>query len=373
MIDSAAAVADLAERARARGRVAIDTEFVWERTYYPRLGVVQIGLDQEDCHLIDASKSDVVAPLGPVLADPAVELILHDAPQDLTILRRATGAFPLNVFDTRTAAGFAGMSSVLSLKDLVAHQLDVTLDNDSTRTDWLARPLSDRQIAYALDDVRYLPAMRDRILEQIRVRERECWLREEMEVLNEADLYRERDPMEQYSRIKGTGRLSARELAILRELTAWREVESRTVDRPRSFTLPDKILLAIARRKPDSEAVLQSVNDLSERKLKRYARDLLEAVGRGLSTPAADCPTPAVRIDKRRLRVQLSKAVAFAKKRSEREDLDPPFVATRSEIENLVMHGPGEKPQRHRLLRGWRRDLLGNELLAFAGARGTGA
>ncbi len=366
LIDSAAAVEELADLARQRGRLAFDTEFVWERTYFPKLGVVQVALDERNCHLIDATNPDVIAPLGPVLADPEVEVILHDAPQDLTILRRATGAYPRHIFDTRTAAGFGGMSSVLSLVDLLAELQGVTLANEATRTDWLARPLSEIQIAYALDDVRYLPAVRDTILERIQAREREGWLREEMDALEDPDIYRERDPMEQYTRLKGTGRFSGRDLAVLRELTAWRESEARERDRPRSFILPDKLLLALARRKPRNAGELRAVEGLPDRKLKRYREEILAAIQRGLGLDKADCPKPPAIMDRRPLRALLGKAVIFARKKSEGAELDPPFVATRSEVENLVMFGEGADPEQHRLLRGWRRDLLGSELIAFA-------
>ena len=134
MIDTPQALAELVERALTKACVALDTEFVWNRTFYPKLGVIQLALAGDDCHLIDTVALEDLSPLGRVLADPGVGLILHDAQQDLTILRQVTGAFPRNVFDTRCAAGLANMSSTTSLAELLELTLGVVLDKTETRS-----------------------------------------------------------------------------------------------------------------------------------------------------------------------------------------------------------------------------------------------
>ncbi|MYF17390.1 MAG: ribonuclease D, partial [Gemmatimonadetes bacterium] len=153
----------LVNRALDAPCVGIDTEFVWEQTYYPRLGIIQVGLSENDCHLIDAVTLSDLSPLGTLLSDPHTVKILHDAQQDLWILRRITDAIPCNIFDTRCAAGFAGLSSNLSLGNLLRMRLNIQLPKTETRTDWLRRPLSDKQLEYALDGVRFLPAVREHI------------------------------------------------------------------------------------------------------------------------------------------------------------------------------------------------------------------
>src|SRR5690606_36847972 len=129
------------------------------------LGIVQVGFSEDDVYLVDAAALDL-SPLGVVLEDPAIVRILHDAQQDLLVLRRATGAYPRNIFDTQLAAGFVGLSASVSLADLVQALFGVTLPKTATRTDWLRRPLSDEQVAYALDDVRDLPEARTLLLAQ---------------------------------------------------------------------------------------------------------------------------------------------------------------------------------------------------------------
>ena len=180
MIDTASGLRSLVDRARKTGVVALDTEFVWERTYYPQLGLVQVGLSDDDCSLVDAAALDLT-PLGEILEDPAIVKILHDAQQDLSLLRRATGSAARNVFDTQLAAGFVGLSATASLQDLVQALFDVTLPKTATRTDWLRRPLSDEQVDYALDDVRYLPEAREILLDRAERLGRAGWMAEELD------------------------------------------------------------------------------------------------------------------------------------------------------------------------------------------------
>ena len=154
LIDSSQMVERIVARGFEDGRVAIDTELLWERTYYPRLAIVQIALSEEEWYLVDAAIPDILAPLGPLLEDVNVVKILHDAAQDLAVLRRATGRSPRSIYDTRVAAGFAGLSSTVSLGTLLLELMEVELPKTETRTDWFQRPLTQSQIDYAADDVR---------------------------------------------------------------------------------------------------------------------------------------------------------------------------------------------------------------------------
>lgn len=183
MISTVEALKDVVAQAREAECVALDTEFVWEDTYYPKLGIIQLGWSKTECYLIDAVAVHDLSPLGDLLADAHTVKILHDAQQDLWILRHATGVTACQIFDTRCAAGFAGMSSTLSLSNLLRMCLNVLLPKTETRTDWLQRPLSDEQLEYALDDVRYLPALRDYLLKAVKQRGREAWLKDRKSVV----------------------------------------------------------------------------------------------------------------------------------------------------------------------------------------------
>ena len=275
MIDTPDALQALVDRALDAPFVAVDTEFVWEKTYYPWLGIVQVGLAHDDCHLIDAVALKDLSPLGAVLASQDTVKILHDAQQDLWILRLATGAWPRNVFDTRCAAGFAGLGSTMSLSNLLRTCLDVQLAKTETRTDWLKRPLSDNQLDYALDDVRYLPALRDHLLSAIHRRDRDTWLAEELSRYDDEELYNDRVPEDQYARVKGTGRLSRRDMAILRELASWREREAQKANVPRNRVLSDDAMVQISRRKPHSIRSLKRLRGILDETAQKYGEIIL--------------------------------------------------------------------------------------------------
>ena len=366
MIDSPAALTSLVERARKNQAVALDTEFVWDRTYYPGLGVIQVGLSEKDSSLVDVLALDDLALLGRLIADPGVVKILHDAVQDLTILRLATGASPRNVFDTRCAAGLAGLSSTTSLLDLVGAVLGVDLAKTESRTNWLRRPLTERQVAYAVEDICYLHEVREELLDRIGKLGREEWLREELAAYDDPAQYEERDPWQQYQRVKGAGRASPRELAILRELAAWREEEARRCDRPRGRVIPDDILLRLARGKPRSLEALRPFKGLG----RRYGATVLELVERGMDVAGDECPQQPRRrrrLNAKAIEAQLEQVMHHMRKRSRTDVIDPPFVASRAEVKTLVCDGPDARPERHRLLRGWRREFIGEELLKILG------
>lgn len=369
MIDTPAALAWLAARLATAERIALDTEFVWERTYYAQLGVVQVGLDGGECHLVDAVALPDLSALAPAIASPWAVKILHDAPQDLTILRRATGAFPRNVFDTRCAAGLAGLSSTTSLGELVSATVGVDLAKTESRTNWLQRPLAPEQVDYAIDDVRYLGPVREELQRRVAALERTAWLAEELAALDDPELYLERDPRLQYRRVRGTGHASPRELAILRELAAWREEEARRCDRPRERVMPDASLVRLAHLRPHGLEQLKGTPGLA----RRYVDDILAAVARGLDLPEADCPPRRRRTrDEMRAEALLEPAMTRVRERSLAAGIDAPYVATRAEVRSLMVDGPQAAATDHRLLRGWRRHLVGEELLGLMTGRRHG-
>jgi len=361
MIDTPQALAALVERALANDCVALDTEFVWNRTYYPRLGVIQLALDGDDCHLIDTVAIEDLSPLGPVLEHPEIELILHDAVQDLTILRQVTGTFPRNIFDTRCAAGLANMSSTTSLAELLEKTIGVTLDKTETRTDWVRRPLSDEQLAYAIEDVCYMHQVRGVLQQRVAEVGRSAWLAEELATYDDPALYAERDPREQFLRVKGTGRASSSERAILRELAAWREGEARRRDRPRSHVLSDETLVYLSRRKPQALKDLEEVRSIN---VQRDGTRILDQIRRGLEVPDDECPHQPRRrrFDEDIVERKLAESMSRLRQQSDEAQIDAPFVAARAEVRNLILDATAARPEEHRLLRGWRREFVGADL-----------
>ena len=213
LIDTVAGLEDVVARARRLDAVALDTEFVWERTYYPGLGLVQVGLGGSDIALLDTTAIPDLSPLGGLLEDGGVQKVLHDAAQDLQILARATGSQPVNAFDTQRAAGLVGLPATLSLQDLVEWAAGVRLDKGETRSDWLRRPLTDSQLGYAAADVRHLLDARRKILAEAEARGRAAWVASEMGRYDERSLYDEADAVDAVDRVKGRGlgRMSGRQ------------------------------------------------------------------------------------------------------------------------------------------------------------------
>ena len=376
MIDTPDALRDLITRARKAPRVALDTEFVWERTFYPNLGLVQLGLDRDATFLIDtvALTGDDLRPLGELMADAEVVKILHDAQQDLTIIRRATGTDPKNIFDTRLAGGFVGLTATTSLQGLIEETVGIHLPKGESRSDWLRRPLKAAQVEYARDDVRYLPEAYDVLWERIRALGREDWVAEEMAQYDDASLYEEDDPHIRYRNVKGRGKrgFRGRDYAVLRELAAWREEEARRSNRPRGHVVPDDALVTLAQRKPETLDAVRSVRGLSDNALRRYGASLAEAVVRGLAVPRAEQPRPPKgrRMDEAE-QARLDLAQALIKGRGLEADIDPGLVSNRAGVERLVAAGAGADPAEHALLQGWRGAFVGEAVLDLL--RGDGA
>ncbi len=360
MITTERDLQELVRRARHHESVALDTEFVWEKTYYPQLGLIQLALSDEACYLIDPIAIGDLSALGDLLADQAVVKILHDAPQDLAILSRVTGAPPASIFDTRVGAGFAGLSATISLVDLLSTLLSILLPKSETRTNWLARPLDPSQIAYALDDVRYLGAARTLLLSRIVSPDVNGWLREEMMLLSRAETRNGIDDRERFRKVKGAGSLDGADLAILQELAAWREEEARRVDRPRGHVLADAILLELARRRCATPAELEGTRLLTPRQLTRFGRPLLACMTAGVATGEDARPEPnrPLRLNGAQ-RAVYDRLLAYVRKTGESLGIDPQLVGTTAELKQLAKNlTAGDQPMPDRLAGGWRRSFL---------------
>ncbi|MBT4512889.1 MAG: ribonuclease D, partial [Chloroflexi bacterium] len=317
----------LIDRAKKAACVAIDTEFVWEQTYYPSLGIVQMGIPDEEPHIIDIPAIEDVSPLGEIISDPNIVKILHDAQQDLTILRRTTGSLPKNIFDTRCAAGFVGLSSSISLSALLHEGININLSKTETRTDWLQRPLTEKQISYAMDDVRYLPELYNVLLSKARELDRDSWLAEELAQYDNPHLYQDNDPQEQFRRVKGSGRMESMKMAILRELAAWREEEARRRNCPRLWILPDEVLLSLVKQKPSSTTNVSSLKELSEKNRQRYGKMILQAIEKGIATPQNERPKlQEHQKDPESLGPRVDLALAYMKGKSMNAGIDPALL-----------------------------------------------
>ena len=355
MITRAEDLNALMKRAHETDAVALDTEFVWERTYYPKLGLIQLALSNEECFLIDPCALDDLSPLGELLADKSVVKIFHDAPQDLSILRAATGKDPQNIFDTRLAAGFGGLTSTLSLGALIELLLDIKLEKTETRTNWLKRPLDSRQTEYAMDDVRYLRAVRVLLLARI-LPEAQQWMFEELRRLDKPENYLGIGDEERYTKIKGAGSLDPQSLAILQELAAWREAEARKRNRPRGHIIKDTVLLSIARDHLTAPDDIEKCGKISTKTVKTYAETLIQLVHKGLERSKEECPPllGTIKLSGEE-KTDLTGLQDYITLKSDVSGIDPALIGNKNELIQCIRH---TSLSTSRQKSGWRKQFL---------------
>lgn len=360
IIDTEEALAQLISRAITTDAVAVDTEFVWERTFYPRLGLIQIALSTDDCKLIDPVALTDLTPLGRLLACPDVIKIFHDARQDLSILARATGATPRSIFDTRLAAGFAGLAPTLSLASLVEELVEIRLDKGETRTNWRRRPLTDSQLRYAADDVRHLRTVRRRLLARITDPQVRGWLAAEMAQFDHPEHYDTFLPIDRSLKVKGRRHLPPQGKEVLRRLAAWREEVARRRDRPRRHILADPVLVAICTTLPVDRTQLRTQTAIPAKTLERDGDEILAHIKRwrqqGKPALREQRPPGKLTAEEKKMVQQLRNWIAT---RGEQCGVDPALVGNSSELK-ILAHTivAGEKGDTLRQRQGWRREFL---------------
>ncbi len=332
---------------------AIDTEFHRERSYFPRVALIQINNGSEIA-LIDPLAVDP-APLTELLESPA-EAVLHAASQDLEVFQHWANAVPTRIFDTQLAAGFTGLStpSLAALHDRVLH---ISLPKTSRLTDWLARPLTEDQLDYAASDVSHLLELRNRITSDLEARGRLTWAEDECEELRLIPRGR-RDPDDAWRRIKAVRQLKGPSLGAARALASWRENKAADLDQPVRFILSDLALVGIAQRRPKTVEQLRSVRGVDDRLARGEGGELiLRLVKEGSELP----PPPRSGAPKREARPDLRPAVAlvaaWVAQLSRELDLDSALLGTRADIEALV-----RGDQDARLSVGWRAELAGEPI-----------
>jgi len=365
-------MAAVAAAARAAGRLGIDTEFMSEGRYRALLclvGVVVGDAQQDGVQLVDPLDDGVdPAPLAAVLADPAVEVVVHAGRQDIALLRRVWSTEVRGVFDTQVAAGFAGFGAQTGYASLLGDVLGLRLAKSASFTRWDDRPLSLEQLAYARDDVVHLPRLADALQERLRASGRLEWAREECRRLEEAT--DQRDPWLAWQRLPRIANLNPGARAVARELAAWRERTASAEDRPVGAVLGDAPLVEIAKRRPATPHALERIRGLQPSTLRRRGGAVLAVVARG---EAAE-PLPAEAIERSDSNPADVPAIALSEALVRARALDAglayELVAARNDLAQVVAavrRGQPEPPVR--TLQGWRRDLVGAELLELLAGR----
>jgi ribonuclease D len=355
MIDSADALTAFVGRAARASAVALDTEFMREKTYRAELCLLQLAFDGEAV-CIDPIAIPDLSPIAPLLVSAAVVKIMHAARQDLEVLLPAVGLVQ-PVFDTQVAAALAGHPSQVGYAELTRRLLGVDLSKAHTRTDWARRPLSPEQQEYALDDVRHLPALRASLLETLATQGRLAWLDEELAALGNADTLRV-DPEDAWRKVKGLPVLDESRQRLAQTLAAWRERRAVERNRPRGWILDDASLREIVLRLPRSPDALAAMPEMQESTVRKCGEELLALVrDAGIADPPPPLPRRE-RPDPAQL-AQVKRLADVASNVAKSLELSPEVLATRRELEKLAA---GRRDVS--LLRGWRAEVVGKQLLA---------
>ncbi|MCW2924877.1 MAG: Ribonuclease [Thermoleophilia bacterium] len=370
MVDTTAELVELCEQARAAGRVGLDTEFLWERTYSPQLCLAQLNVEDR-VYLADPLDGVDLDPIAQLVSDPDVQVVMHAPHADLVAFAQRYGADPHNTFDTQLAAGFTGLSAGLAYEKLVHEVTRQRVQPSESFTDWSRRPLGERQLRYAGEDVEHLFAMSDTLTERMRERGREEWAREELaRRFDGADRF-VTQPEEAWRKVGRRGKLGPAELAVLREVAAWRERLARTRDLPVGWIAKDPTLIEIARRKPRSAKEISSVRGVDGSMKGRELTELLEAVERGREgEPVVEEGPAPLRGVRRRTAIAKGLATALLRARCEAEEIASELVGTSSDVEDLITWVSAGRPETTEpfLLRGWR-EPFGLELVDLVEGR----
>ncbi len=363
-------VDELAESARELGRLGLDTEFMPEGRYKPLLCLVQIVVGERVEVLDPLVDTFDPTPLAEVLADPEIEIVLHAGRQDVAILRREWSTTFTNVFDTQVAAGFAGFSAQAGYNGLLHDVLRIRLPKTASFTRWDVRPLTEEQMSYARGDVEHLMPLADNIQERLVGRERLGWAREECIAIAEAT--DERNPDDVWRRLPRVSGLDPRERAVAQALAGWRERTAAKEDRPVGAILRDPTVVELAKRQPTVRRDLSQIRGITPDVVRRRGDDVMAAIEVGLeaepitleegdrsSTEAVDGPTIAL-------------AESLVRSRAQEAGLAYELIAARADLSPVVVAARRGQPEPDvRTLQGWRRELVGTELLELLAGRRT--
>ena len=365
LITESRALAAFCERQSRAEFIAIDTEFLRDNTYWPKLCLVQIGGPEEEAAIDTLAEAIDLAPLLDLLRNRDILKVFHSARQDMEIFFHLMDDLPQPIFDTQVAAMVCGFGDSVGYETIVRKLAGAKVDKASRFADWSRRPLTERQLNYALADVIHLRPVYKKLARKLGKNGRAGWLKEEMAVLTDPQTYR-LEPETAWRRLK-TRSTDRRYLAALRSLATWREAEAQRRDMPRGRVLRDEQLFDIAAHLPRTVDDLARTRGLGRDFAKgRIGRAILEAVEQGLAVPEAERPEPSAREDlPRGLGPLVDLLKVLLRFKAEEHNVAQRLIASVSDLERLAANDEAEVPA----LKGWRRELFGEDALALKHGR----
>lgn len=360
LITNSRALADFCAPLHDEPFITVDTEFMREKTYWPQLCLVQVGAENDAVAIDPLADGMDLTPLYDLFDDANVTKVFHAARQDLEIFLHLNDRLPAPLFDTQLAAMVCGFGESVGYEQLVAKLANARLDKGSRFTDWARRPLSERQISYALADVTHLRIAYKKLRSRLEQENRTHWIEEETEVLRDPATYRP-DPMRMYQRIKGK-KGNGKFLAVLRELAGWREREAQRRNVPRNRVLRDETLVEIAHHTPNKPQDLGRTRGFGEKAAHGpMGSAILAAVEKGLAVPKSDWPRLPVRPDLPPGVGPMADLIkVLLKKVSEEANVAGRLIASSADVDQIA--GLGEAAD-VAAFRGWRREIFGADAL----------
>ncbi len=352
------------QEARGCRVLAIDTEFLREKTYYPKLCLLQLAADDKVA-VVDPFSIESFDPLKPLLEDETIVKLFHAGGQDLEIIYHEMGILPRPIFDTQIAAALLGHTQQIGLASLVHAELGVQLKKIDSFTDWSQRPLSGSQLQYAAEDVVYLPQLYDKMVAKLKEKGRLEWLSNDFAELSDPAHYAV-DERERYKRLKRVTSLSRRQLAAAREVASWRELAAQKRNLPRKWVLTDEQIVEACKREPRSLNELYMVRGVREKLPVKDARAVLSLMVSALDSPPDAWPEPdKPSKSERNVDFQLDLMMALVRLRSKESGIAIPTLAAHDDMVKLAR---GYR-QDVELLRGWRKAIVGDELVELLEGR----
>ena len=342
--------------------LAIDTEFMRSRTYYPEAGLIQVN-DGKQNALIDPTQIDDFYPLIDVFDDDNILKVLHSCSEDLDVFQYTFGCVPKCIFDTQIAAAMAGYGFSVGFANLTRAALSIDLPKGETRSDWLARPLSQSQIAYAAIDVEYLFTVAEHLIDCLTNNGRLAWAREESEAMIK-HYFANQDASNSYLKVKSAWKLQPRQLYTLKALCQWRENLAQDKNLPRNRIIKEPALFSIAMQGPQDLSQLKKYEGFTERMIRNHGRDILAIIAQSKDVDAQELPDrlpkPFDKETREFLKILKEEVVLVA----EKHDMPAEILVKKKDYEQLVvgmLEGSVRMPES---LEGWRKGLVGEMLAA---------
>ncbi len=355
-IDTPELLHTLCERIKLEPWIALDTEFLREKTYYPEFCLLQIATPEWVVCVDPIALSDL-SELFSVINNPKIIKVLHSCRQDLEIFYQLAGEVITPVFDTQIAAPLLGFQENAGYAMLVSSMLSINLSKTHTRTDWRIRPLSKEQIQYAADDVIYLCKIYQTMCQQLEDLGRLNWLEKDFELLTNDELYKN-SPVNAWLKVKGKNKLTGKQLSIIQSLSLWREQTAQSENRPKNWLIRDDLLLELAKLQPVTNNELFKIRGLNERIARRYGKIICGLIETAKNTApiAIEDKTKSTKKTQQQEAV-LDILTAVVRIRADQNALNPMILASRKDLEKLLFNDTNSQ-----LLQGWRYSMVGKEL-----------